>query len=132
MAVEMARRATDHPLCLLQVVVPTAIIPDASARRALSEMLRSFEGVVSHCALVHLGSGFSASVARSVVTAITALRRNGFPFHVFATLHAALAWLRHHNDAVPITTAHRTAQVFLEAAMAGKLVVELPSRAKGA
>jgi hypothetical protein len=120
-AVQMARRANDNPLCLLQVVLPTAAIPDSSARRALSDMLRSFEGLVSHCALVHLGSGFSASVARSVVTAITALRSHGFPFQVFGGLHAALTWLGQNNGAVHTVSAYRIAQQFLDAAIGGNL-----------
>jgi hypothetical protein len=121
MAVEAARRANGNLLCLLQIVVPTAVIPDASARKALSEMLLSFEGIVSHSALVHLGSGFSASVVRSVVTAITALRRHGFPLQVFGTVQAAITWLERSNDAVRGTSACRIAQDILDKALGGHL-----------
>jgi len=122
-AVDIARQTSDGPLCLLQVVLPTAVIPDASARKALSEMLRSFEGVVSHSALVHVGSGFSASIARSVVTAITALRRHGFPLQVFGSLPAAISWLGHNNSGARAPSTQQIAQQFLDRARAGTLIM---------
>jgi len=118
-AVERARKASDGPVCLLQLVIPEAAIPDSGARTALSNMLRSFEGTVSHSAVVHFGSGFRACVVRSVVTAISALRRQGFPHQVFGSIQDSITWLVSNVKALQPSPTYRMAQQFYDEAVAG-------------
>lgn len=123
-AVERAHRSSGKPVCLLQLVVPEAVIPDSGARAALSNMLRSFEGMVSHSAVVHFGSGFRACVVRSVVTAISALRRQGFPHQVFGSIQESTTWLVSNVKALDPSLTCRFAEQLYEEAVAGGLRVE--------
>lgn len=92
-AVRRARETAGPDVVLLQLVAPQASMPDSSVRKALVEMLRSFEGIVTRSALVHVGSGFRASMIRSIVTGLNALSQQRFPHRVFSSLPEAVAWL---------------------------------------
>jgi hypothetical protein len=105
---------------LLQIVTPEAIVPDARSRAALAGMLCAVDGIVSHSAVIHIGSGFRASIVRSIVTGLNALGRQQFPHHVFASLDEGVAWLATHGLPDP-AAAHHDLSAFHEAAVAGLL-----------
>ncbi|WP_437792992.1 hypothetical protein [Sorangium sp. So ce693] len=105
---------------LLQIVTPEAIVPDTRSRSALAGMLCSVDGIVSHSAVIHVGSGFRASIVRSIVTGLNALGRQQFPHCVFASLEEGVAWLATHG--LPDReAAHRDLSAFHDAAVAGQL-----------
>lgn len=105
---------------LLQIVTPEAIVPDAHSRRALAGMLYSVDGIVSHSAVIHIGSGFRASIVRSIVTGLNVLGRQQFPHCVFPSAEEGVAWLAAHGLPDPAAT-HRDLSAFHEAAVAGQL-----------
>ncbi|WP_437740533.1 hypothetical protein WMF39_33335 [Sorangium sp. So ce1504] len=105
---------------LLQIVTPEAIVPDTRSRSALAGMLSSVDGIVSHSAVIHIGSGFRASVVRSIVTGLNALGRQQFPHRVFASVEEGIAWLATSGLPDP-AAAHHDLSAFHEAAVAGQL-----------
>jgi hypothetical protein len=131
-AVEAAQtKSASGTVWLLQVVTPDATIPDARSREALANMLCSLDGIVSHSAVVHVGSGFRASLIRSIVTGLNALGRQRFPHKVFASTQAAVAWFGS-NGFEDQTVALRKLSQFHQAAISGDLRTEQRKLAAGA
>jgi hypothetical protein len=114
---------------LLQVVAPGAVAPDARSRSALAAMLASFDGIVSHSAVIYIGAGFRASIIRSIVTGLNAMGRQRFPHRVFANLNEAVNWFASNGLSDP-AAAYKDLQDFYEAAIAGRLGSDL-KRAAG-
>ncbi|WP_437523650.1 hypothetical protein WME79_34500 [Sorangium sp. So ce726] len=113
-------KSPSRKVWLLQIVTPEAIVPDTRSRSALAGMLCSVDGIVSHSAVIHIGSGFRASVVRSIVTGLNALGRQQFPHCVFASLEEGVAWLATHGLPDPAAALHDLS-AFHEAAVAGQL-----------
>ena len=78
---------------LLQVIDERATPPDGNTRVALAAMLKDNEARIVASAVVFEGSGFRASVVRSVVIGITMLTRPKCPHTVFASVNEGIAWL---------------------------------------
>jgi hypothetical protein len=114
---------------LLQVVAPGAVPPDARSRSALAAMLASFDGIVSHSAVIYIGAGFRASIIRSIVTGLNAMGRQRFPHRVFANIDEAVNWFAINGLSDP-AAAYRDLHDFCEAVIAGNLQSE-PKRAAG-
>jgi len=112
--------STSGTVWLLQLVAPKAVVPDGRSRSALASMLHSFDGVVSHSAVVHVGAGFRASIIRSIVTGLNALGRQKFPHKVFAETDEAMEWFSR-NGLENQATVLRNLKAFHQAALAGSL-----------
>jgi hypothetical protein len=93
-AIQRARRAVPMPVCLMQIVPPEALVPDPGIRKALAMMLRESTDSISHSAVVQLGSGFRASIVRSIVTGVTVMSNPGFPHRVFSSIEHACDWMQ--------------------------------------
>lgn len=83
-------------VALLQVIGDGAISPDAAARSALANMLKENEARLVASAVVYEGSGFRASMIRSIVIGISMLSRHECPHTVFASVSEGVAWLTKH------------------------------------
>ena len=83
-------------LALIQVIGDHATPPDSDTRAALAAMLKANETRIIASAVVFEGSGFRASVIRSVVVGISLLSRPKCPHTVFASTADGLAWLSGH------------------------------------
>ena len=94
---------------LFQVMPPDAPPPDGETRREIARVLKSQNGVVSHSAIVQLGSGFRASVVRSIVTGIVRMSNPGYPHRVFSSVADACAWI--HEETGCQQDLHLTAQL---------------------
>lgn len=89
-------------LGLLQVIGDRATPPDAATRAALAEMLKENEARLVASAVVFEGTGFRASVIRSIVIGISMLSRPKCPHTVFASVPEGVAWLSGHlGNAAP-------------------------------
>jgi len=80
-------------VALVQVIHERAIPPDGAACRALATMLKSNDRRIVGSAVVFEGTGFRASVVRSIVLAICTLARPKFPHSAFGSVAAAIEWL---------------------------------------
>ena len=80
-------------VALVQVIHERAIPPDGAACRALVTMLKNNESRLVGSAVVYEGTGFSASVVRSIVFAIATLARPRCPHVAFGSVAAAIEWL---------------------------------------
>ena len=80
-------------LALMQVIGDHATPPDADTRAALAKMLKANETRIVASAVVFEGSGFRASVIRSVVVGIAMLSRPKCPHTVFASTAEGTEWL---------------------------------------
>ena len=78
---------------LLQIIGERATPPDASVRDALAAMLKENEARIVASAVVFEGTGFRASVIRSIVIGISMLSRPKCPHTVFASVNEGVAWL---------------------------------------
>jgi hypothetical protein len=74
---------------LLTVVEEKAQFPEAAVRKQLAKLLASGAGRTRKSALVYEGSGFNASIVRSIVTGLTQLSSVPYPHKVFATVDEA-------------------------------------------
>jgi hypothetical protein len=81
---------------LLQVIGERATPPDGIARTALATMLKDHEARIVASAVVFEGTGFRASVIRSVVVGISMLSRPKCPHTVFASVSEGVTWLSGH------------------------------------
>lgn len=81
-----------EPRGLFIVTHEGATAPDSEARQILTRLGTRMKGARA-CAFVSLGSGFGASVMRSVMTGMVMLARPDFPVQVFSEVTAAVAWL---------------------------------------
>ncbi len=84
-----ALAAESGSLALLQVIGDHALPPDGAARAALAALLKANDTRL----VVFEGTGFRASVIRSVVIGISMLSRPKFPHTVFASTTAGVEWL---------------------------------------
>ncbi|HEX2673947.1 MAG TPA: hypothetical protein VHM25_23890 [Polyangiaceae bacterium] len=78
---------------LLQVIGEGATSPDGDVRAALAAMLKENEARIVASAVVFEGTGFRASVIRSIVVGISMLSRPKCPHVVFASVNEGTAWL---------------------------------------
>ena len=80
--------AAEYPsgVFLLTVVEEKAQVPDAAVRKALSRLLARGAGRTRKSALVYEGSGFNASIVRSITTGLARLAGVPYPHKVFATV----------------------------------------------
>ena len=78
---------------LLQVIGDRATPPDSTVRAALAAMLKDNEQGIVASAVVFEGSGFRASMIRSVVIGISLLSRPKCPHTVFASTAEGTEWL---------------------------------------
>jgi eukaryotic-like serine/threonine-protein kinase len=85
--------AENGRVALLQVIGERAIPPDGEARAALAAMLKDNEARIVASAVVFEGSGFRASVIRSIVVGISMLTRPKCPHTVFASVSEGITWL---------------------------------------
>ncbi|MEI9937605.1 MAG: hypothetical protein WDO69_10340 [Pseudomonadota bacterium] len=94
LATLLARLAAEFGrLGLLQVIGDHATPPDGAARSALATMLKDNETRIVASAVVFEGTGFRASVIRSIVIGISMLSRPKCPHTVFASTTAGVEWL---------------------------------------
>ena len=91
-----ARAAEVGSVALLQVIGDGATPPDAAARAALATMLKDNETRIVASAVVFEGTGFRASLIRSLVIGISMLSRPKCPHTVFASVSEGVAWLCSH------------------------------------
>lgn len=103
----LADLSRHHPngVQLMQVIEEPAIVPDAAARGALSELLRDATGAVAFSSVVHEGGGFRPSLIRSVVTGLLLLHKPPFPHLVFSSPERAL---ERHAEALHISPSDTT------------------------
>jgi len=94
LALLLARLAEEPGrLALIQVIGDHAISPDGDTRAALAKMLKANETRIVASAVVFEGSGFRASMIRSVVIGISLLSRPKCPHTVFASTAEGTEWL---------------------------------------
>jgi len=86
-------------VALLQVIGERATSPDTATRSALAAMLKANETRIIASAVVFEGTGFRASVIRSIVIGISMLSRPQCPHTVFESSAAGIAWLVQHLKA---------------------------------
>jgi hypothetical protein len=77
----------------------TVALPDVDVRvesrvrTELARLLKAYGPSIGGAAIAYEGSGFKATIARSVVTAISLASQNEFPYRVFASVDPAMQWL---------------------------------------
>jgi hypothetical protein len=88
--------ARQHPsgIHYLTIVEAGAREPSAEVRGAISSFFARSANAVKLSAVVFEGTGFRAAFVRSVASSIARFSRYPFPHRVFATVDAAVAWLR--------------------------------------
>jgi eukaryotic-like serine/threonine-protein kinase len=97
LAALLARHATESgSVALLQVIGDQAIPPDSATRARLGEMLKTHEQRIIASAVVFEGTGFRASMIRSIVVGISMLSRPKCPHTVFASTSDGIEWLSGH------------------------------------
>jgi hypothetical protein len=84
---------------LAVVIHPTDEYPDDAARSALAKSMRS--SAISRIALVNEGTGFRASIVRSIISGIALLTRSPVPQKVFSSIEDAQAWLTSCAESAP-------------------------------
>lgn len=77
---------------------------DAEVRKALSMTHKEFEANIAGAAIVFEGTGFRASIVRSVVSAIDFASRMAFPSKVESNVLSGATWLRQRVGSVPAQT----------------------------
>lgn len=87
---------------VLTIIEPDAKPPGADARSALSTMFKTVADGVAISAVVFEGSGFGASLVRSVATGLTLVARQPFPHRVFSGVESAAEWV---SEGLPATEA---------------------------
>lgn len=91
--IDLAREMNGLPICVIQIVPREAVVPGPATRRALATLLRENTDNISHSAVIQLGSGFRASIVRSIVTAVTLMSNPGYPHQVFSSIPDACSWM---------------------------------------
>jgi hypothetical protein len=77
----------------------TVALPDMDlrvgnpVRTELARLLKAYGPSIGAAAVAYEGSGFKATIARSVITAISLASQNEFPYRVFAAVDPAMRWL---------------------------------------
>lgn len=85
---------------VLTIIEPAAPPPGAEARLALSKMFQRVAGSVAASAVVFEGTGFRASLVRSVATSLTLIAKQPFPHRMFSSVEDAASWL---SEELPAT-----------------------------
>jgi hypothetical protein len=92
------RRGSSTPqvgfLTIIEPIAGQGTMP-TSVRNALAQMLKDNENFLRAAAIVFEGTGFRATVVRSVVTAIQMAARPKFHSSVFSDRNAGATWLMH-------------------------------------
>jgi eukaryotic-like serine/threonine-protein kinase len=101
--------AENGRVALLQVIGERATPPEANVRAALAAMLKDNEARIVASAVVFEGTGFRASVIRSIVIGISMLTRPKCPHTVFASVKEGIAWLCTHLGGGSVGARHATA-----------------------
>jgi hypothetical protein len=95
MLTSLRRELSPKKVGFLTIIEPTAgqgTLP-APVRNALGQMLKEHENALQAAAIVFEGSGFRATVVRSVVTAIQMASQLKFRSSVFSDRYTGAAWL---------------------------------------
>ncbi len=90
---DLARQYPDG-IHYLTIVETGAREPSSEVRGAISTFFTKSANAVKLSALVFEGTGFRAAFVRSVASSIARFSRYPFPHKVFATVDAAVTWLR--------------------------------------
>ncbi|HZS41646.1 MAG TPA: hypothetical protein VFF06_32675 [Polyangia bacterium] len=67
--------------------------PGADFRKALSNVLKEHERAIGASVIVFEGSGFRATIVRSIVTGVSLAQRLAFPHSVVSELEPGTRWL---------------------------------------
>lgn len=107
-AVDRAFQELSQPdvwITYFSVVEPNHDEPDGSARDAMARVVARHTKHISGAAVVYRGTGFRATVVRSIITAVHWASRATHPLGVFEDVNTAMTWLkkRPHNEALDMT-----------------------------
>lgn len=94
--VECARRYPQRAMFLC-VVAANSEPPESPIRAASAKMLRDLATDILACACVIEGTGFRASIARSVLTGMSLVARSKVPLAFFEDVPRAVNWLAPHG-----------------------------------
>lgn len=92
-ALELAPRHRDGKLSVLSVALPSALVPDRQARRALASLSQATEQVIARIAIVREGPGFAASALTAVAAGIQLIAGAAVPRKTFTDLAEAARWV---------------------------------------
>lgn len=77
----------------------SGVPPDQAARTQYVEMIRRHDDVFTAAAIVATGSGFVASMVRSVTAGFALMTRPKFPMKTFSSVADGATWLAEHMSA---------------------------------
>ena len=109
---------------LIQYIESAASLPSDDERRALEMLMQKLSGSCKCSAVIYEGSGFRASVIRSVETGINLAAKQDFPNLVFNNVEEALVWL---TTRVPSIAGRRTSSTQLHHVLSACRGVEVPA-----
>jgi len=90
---DLHARASDVRRSYIHLIPDQAGLPDAAARRTISNIMTDYEESIACVGVVIEGGGFWASAMRNVVIGLRVLRKTPFEYRIHATDEEVVSWL---------------------------------------